>query len=90
MEFKDLTSTSGLKILNDHLATRSYITGFEPSQNDVCVFRSISAEPSKEKDQSNIKRWYLHIKSFSNDQMKSFPQAKEKVKITPRQGGEVN
>ena len=89
MEFKDLSSTSGLKTLNEHLASRSYISGFEPSQNDVCVFRSISIEPSKEKDQSNVKRWYLHIKSFSNDQMRAFPQAKEKVKITPQEGSEV-
>ena len=89
MEFIDLNSISGLKTLNEYLSCRSYITGFEPSQNDVSVFRSIRIEPSEEKDQRNLKRWYLHIKSFPNEQMKLFPQPKEKVVITPQEGCEV-
>ncbi len=89
MEFKDLNSSAGLRRLDEHLATRSYITGFEPSQNDVSVFRSIPKDLSYEKDQTNVKRWYLHIKSFSIDQLRSLPQANEKVKVTPSQGIEV-
>ena len=89
MEFKDLNSSSGLNALNEHLATRSYITGVEPSQNDLLVFRSIPLDLPKEKGPSNVKRWYMHIKSFSSDQMKSFSLPKEKVKITPQEGSEV-
>ena len=89
MEFKDLNSSAGLKQLDEHLATRSYITGFEPSQNDVSVFRSIPKDLAYEKDHKNVKRWYLHIKSFSIDQLRSLPQANEKVKVTPSQGIEV-
>ena len=90
MEFKDLNSALGLKLLNDHLTTRSYISGIAPSQNDVSVFRAIAIDLSKEKDQTNAKRWYMHMKSFSNDQIKSLPQSNEKIKvIIAQEAGEV-
>ena len=90
MEFKDLNSALGLKLLNDHLTTRSYISGYAPSQNDVSVFRAIAIDLSKEKDQTNAKRWYMHMKSFSNDHIKSLPQSHEKIKvIIVQEAGEV-
>ena len=90
MEFKDLNSALGLKPLNDHLTTRSYISGFAPSQNDVSVFRAITIDLSKEKDYTNAKRWYMHMKSFSNDQIKSLPQSNEKITvIVAHEAGEV-
>jgi len=90
MEFKDLNSAVGLKLLNDHLTTRSYISGYAPSQNDVSVFRAITIDLSKEKDQTNAKRWYMHMKSFSNDQIKSLPHSHEKIRvIIVQEAGEV-
>ena len=90
MEFKDLNSALGLKPLNDHLTTRSYISGFAPSQNDVSVFRAITIDLFKEKDHTNAKRWYMHMKSFSNDQIKSLPQSNEKIRvIVAHEAGEV-
>ena len=90
MEFKDLNLTSGVKALNDYMVGRSYITGVEPTQNDLIVFRAISADFSKEKTLTNVKRWYMHIKSFSNDEIKAFPTAKEKIKVVLPQTCEVN
>jgi len=81
MEFKDLNLASGIRALNEHMAGRSYITGVEPTQNDLIIFRAMSADCVKEKDSINVKRWYMHIKSFSNDEMKAFPVAKEKIKV---------
>ena len=93
MDFQDLNTPEGLRRLNEHLATRSYISGHEPTQNDVLVFRSTLKEPpSKAPTANNVKRWHLHLKSFSVDDMKSFPQAKEKVKVSSQNaggGGEV-
>ena len=81
MEFKDLNLASGIRALNEHMTGRSYITGVEPTQNDLIVFRAMSADCVKEKESINVKRWYMHIKSFTNDEMKAFPVAKEKIKV---------
>ena len=90
MEFKDLNTPCGLKRLNDHLTTRSYISGFAPSQNDLSVFRALTIDMSKEKDQVNAKRWYMHIKSFSSEEMKSLPHSNEKIKVVViQEAGEV-
>ena len=41
--FKDLQSDSGLKTLNDHLSTRSYIEGHKPSAADSALLPQLSA-----------------------------------------------
>jgi hypothetical protein len=88
MDFKDVSAATGLKALNEYLACRSYISGPEPSQNDLILFRVISLDLCKDKELVNVKRWYMHIKSFSGDEMKSFPHAKEHIKITHPEGSE--
>ncbi|XP_012691142.1 elongation factor 1-beta [Clupea harengus] len=62
MGFGDLKSPTGLKVLNDFLADKSYIEGYVPSQADVAVFDAISGAPSA--DLCHALRWYNHIKSF--------------------------
>nr|VWP01678.1 C2H2-type domain-containing protein [Ganoderma boninense] len=49
--------------LEAHLATRSYVEGYTPSQADVAVFKAISAAPSASANPS-VARWYTHIKSY--------------------------
>ena len=89
MEFKDLNVNSGIRILNEYLVGRSYITGVVPTQNDLIVYRALSADCTKERDCLNVRRWYMHIKSFSNDEMKEFPAAEEKVKVVLPPASEV-
>lgn len=43
MGFDFSSSISGLE---SHLATRSYIEGYEPSQADVAVFKELKSAPS--------------------------------------------
>ncbi|KAL1022030.1 hypothetical protein UPYG_G00021340 [Umbra pygmaea] len=64
MGFGDLKTPTGLKVLNDFLADKSYIEGWVPSQADVAVFDAISCAPSA--DLCHALRWYNHIKSFQN------------------------
>ncbi|KAK7688722.1 hypothetical protein QCA50_008260 [Cerrena zonata] len=46
--------------LEAHLASRSYVEGYTPSQADVAVFKALSeAEVFP-----NVARWYTHIKSY--------------------------
>ncbi|KAI0049025.1 hypothetical protein FA95DRAFT_1557290 [Auriscalpium vulgare] len=49
-----------LQKLEAHLATRSYVEGYTPSQADVHVFKTLSSAPST----PSAARWYAHIKSY--------------------------
>ncbi|KAJ9105252.1 hypothetical protein QFC21_001618 [Naganishia friedmannii] len=54
---------SDLKQLEEHLASRAYIEGFEPTQADVAVYKSIKqAHPDFE--YTAVARWFAHIKSY--------------------------
>jgi elongation factor 1-beta len=47
--------------LETHLATRSYVEGYTPSQADVHLFKLLSEVPSS----PHAARWYNHIKSYT-------------------------
>ena len=64
MEFPSLNTADGLKYLDSHLTSRSYISDCEPTQNDDTVFRALGHEPSEEF--CNVLRWYRHIQSFGS------------------------
>ncbi|KAL4355745.1 hypothetical protein AHAS_Ahas09G0017400 [Arachis hypogaea] len=55
----DLGSASGLKKLDEYLLTRSYITGYQASKDDLTVYAALSKVPSDE--YVNVSRWYKHI-----------------------------
>merc|ERR1712013_978685 len=71
--FGDLKSATGLKSLNEHLASRSYIEGYVPSQSDVVTISDLSTVP--EAQYVHVLRWYNHIKSYSSEESKAFPAA---------------
>jgi len=57
---------SDIKQLEEHLTTRSYIQGYEPSQADVGVFSALkSAPPAGEFP--HVARWYEHIASWEKE-----------------------
>ncbi|WVQ85566.1 hypothetical protein IAT38_007732 [Cryptococcus sp. DSM 104549] len=51
--------------LEQHLATRSYVDGFQPTSADVEIFKGLSAAP--EATYPHAARWYAHIASFSSE-----------------------
>ncbi|KAJ8497785.1 hypothetical protein OPV22_008337 [Ensete ventricosum] len=57
--FHNLNGASGLQKLNDYLLTRSYITGYQASKDDIAVYGALNASPSS--DYINVARWYNHI-----------------------------
>lgn len=57
--FYDVNSQSGLKKLDEYLLTRSYISGYQASKDDIVVHAAISPRPSSE--YCNVSRWYNHI-----------------------------
>ncbi|KAI2614624.1 putative elongation factor 1-beta [Hypoxylon fragiforme] len=66
MGFTDLLSDAGLTVLNSFLTTRSYITGYSPSQADIAVFKAITSAPAADK-YPHAARWYKHIASFEDE-----------------------
>ncbi|KAI2784727.1 putative elongation factor 1-beta [Daldinia loculata] len=66
MGFIDLLSDAGLAVLNSWLTTRSYVTGYAPSQADVAVFKAITSAPEAAK-YPHAARWYKHIASFEDE-----------------------
>jgi len=73
MGFGDLHSAAGLKALDDFLADKSYIEGFQPSQADTAVYEALGGAPSG--DLVNALRWYKHITSYSD--RKALPGVKQ-------------
>ncbi|XP_068667954.1 elongation factor 1-delta-like [Aristolochia californica] len=55
----DLNSESGIKKLDEYLLSRSYITGYQASKDDLLVYSTLSQGPSAE--YINVSRWYNHI-----------------------------
>ncbi|KAJ7222215.1 hypothetical protein GGX14DRAFT_662899 [Mycena pura] len=55
---------ANLAKLEQHLASRSYVEGYTPSQADVVVFKAISSAPSAAAN-PHVARWYTHIKSYT-------------------------
>ncbi|GMN43419.1 hypothetical protein TIFTF001_012612 [Ficus carica] len=53
--FNDLTSAAGLKYLDEYLLSRSYISGYQPSNDDIVVHTAISKTPPEEF--INLCRW---------------------------------
>ncbi|KIM89964.1 hypothetical protein PILCRDRAFT_812756 [Piloderma croceum F 1598] len=56
--------SANLQKLENHLATRSYLEGYTPSQADVHVFKAISSAPDASA-YPHASRWYTHIKSYA-------------------------
>lgn len=55
----NVNSESGLQKLDDYLLTRSYITGYQASKDDVTVFAAFTKPPPSK--YVNVCRWYNHI-----------------------------
>lgn len=73
--FKDLSTPEGLTELNDYLLTRSYISGYQASRDDLAVFSAMGSAPTS---YPHAARWYKHIKALLGA---SFPGAGAGVTI---------
>eukprot|EP01018_Ginkgo_biloba_P006215 Gb_10426 [translate_table: standard] len=60
--FSNLNTGAGIQHLDNFLLTRSYITGYQASKDDITVFCALGKEPGSE--YINASRWYNHISSL--------------------------
>jgi len=66
---------SCLAAVDAHLANRSYISGYEPSQADTTVYKAV-CDHSLPAELVHLVRWYKHISSYGSD-IDKFPGAKQ-------------
>lgn len=57
--FSDLSSPAGLDSLDAYLLSRSYITGYQASKDDLTVFSAVPKASLA--SYVNVSRWYKHI-----------------------------
>jgi elongation factor 1-beta len=75
--FGDLKNDAGVKELDQYLLTRSYISGYQASRDDLVVYAALPKAPDA-KSTPHAARWYSHIKALLGA---SFPGAGEGVTI---------
>uniref|UniRef100_T1JM91 Elongation factor 1-beta n=1 Tax=Strigamia maritima TaxID=126957 RepID=T1JM91_STRMM len=68
MGFGDLKNDVGVKNLNEYLASRSYISGFQPSQADTVIYEALADKPKP--NFFHALRWYNHITSYGPNRKK--------------------
>jgi len=66
---------SCLAAVNAHLANRSYIAGYQPSQADTTVYKAVCGN-SLPAEFLHLLRWYRHISSYGNE-LDKFPGPKQ-------------
>ncbi|KAL2043282.1 hypothetical protein N7G274_003588 [Stereocaulon virgatum] len=66
MGFLDFINEKGLQTLDTWVKTRSYITGYGPSQADVACYKQIKAAPEAAKF-PHAYRWYKHMSSYTSE-----------------------
>ncbi|KGN64403.1 elongation factor 1-delta isoform X2 [Cucumis sativus] len=59
VSFSDVKSAAGLQKLDEYLLSRSYISGYQASKDDIAVYEALSKPVSSE--YVNVSRWYNHI-----------------------------
>ncbi|KAK9915051.1 hypothetical protein WJX75_004156 [Coccomyxa subellipsoidea] len=77
VSFPALTGAEGLKALNEHLLTRSYVVGYQASRDDLAVYSALEKAPSSN-DYPHAARWYSHVEALLGQ---SFPGKGEGVTI---------
>ncbi|KAL9020102.1 MAG: hypothetical protein Q9185_002659 [Variospora sp. 1 TL-2023] len=66
MGFADFVTDAGLNMLESWVTSRSYISGYGPSQADVASFKALPGLPKVEK-YPHAWRWYKHIASYQSE-----------------------
>jgi len=67
-------SAQSVAHLDQYLADRSYVEGYQPSQADVVVFKALKGAPDAGK-YKYASRWYSHIQAFTEEERSKFREA---------------
>ena len=74
-----MNTKEGLQYLDSLFLSQSYVSDYQPTQNDTVLFRAIPKEPN-EQSYPNVNRWYRHLKDLGNAR-KDLPQPTKLISI---------
>jgi len=80
VDISNLKTDAGLGQLNDYLATRSYIEGYQPTSGDVAVHVALGKAPDAKKF-PHVSRHYNHLSSFSDEERAKFAKGQTTQEI---------
>mmetsp|Transcript_7503 Transcript_7503/g.8521 ORF Transcript_7503/g.8521 Transcript_7503/m.8521 type:complete len:222 (+) Transcript_7503:40-705(+) len=69
-QFTELDTPKGQGKLNGFLSDKSYVSGFEPSNEDLELLKKFSEAPPAKF--AHLRRWFDHIQSFSEEERAAF------------------
>ena len=73
-QFTELDTPKGQGKLNGFLSDKSYVSGFEPSNEDLELLKKFSEAPPAKF--AHLRRWFDHIQSFSEEERAAFAPAR--------------
>jgi len=60
--------------INNHLATRAYISGYTPTKADSRLFTEVSkSSKSRPTEKHHVQRWFNHLNSYTAEEQAAFP-----------------
>lgn len=77
VDFGNVKSDVGLQKLDAHMATHSYVAGYNPTQQDVAVFSKLLGAPASKFPHAG--RWYRQIASYTEEGRAAWPGQKPKA-----------
>jgi len=83
MSFSNLDTDKGLVELNNFLADKSYIAGYQASQADLSVLKQVGKAPDAHK-YAYVSRWFNHINSFSEEERSKLPASDAATASAPQ------
>mmetsp|Transcript_7804 Transcript_7804/g.32836 ORF Transcript_7804/g.32836 Transcript_7804/m.32836 type:complete len:218 (-) Transcript_7804:45-698(-) len=69
-QFTDLDTPKGQGKLNGFLSDKTYVSGYEPSTDDLELLKKFTEAPPAKF--CHLRRWYDHISSFSEEERAAF------------------
>jgi elongation factor 1-beta len=78
--FWKMPGLKNVAVLNEYLADKSYIEGYQPSAADAVVFEAHAPRAPDATQYKHAARWYKHISSFGEQRL-SFPGERKALSV---------
>ncbi|KAL8447213.1 hypothetical protein Emed_004536 [Eimeria media] len=85
----NLRADSGLEKLNAYMSSRSYISGYQPSQDDSLTAAKLLGPPSACK-YPHAYRWYKHVSAFHPEEQASWPKGVMKQETKKQEDDDID
>ncbi|GBG24342.1 Elongation factor 1-beta [Hondaea fermentalgiana] len=74
-DLSSLNTPAGMGKLNGFMSSRSYVSGFEPSQEDVKLVKALEGVEVDQKKAAHVARFLKHMNDFSESERSAWPEA---------------